>query len=61
MKPANPHRRTLLSAVAAVAAARALPAAAQSPAPFPSRGLRIVVPFAAGTGSDVVARSIGQK
>ncbi|MFM1987155.1 MAG: hypothetical protein RJA99_112 [Pseudomonadota bacterium] len=61
MNRPNPARRALVAGLAAAAAARALPAAAQSPAPFPSRGLRIVVPFAAGTGSDVVARAIGQK
>lgn len=61
MTPSRPARRALMSGLAALAAARALPAAAQGAGPFPSRGLRIVVPFAAGTGSDVVARSIGQK
>jgi tripartite-type tricarboxylate transporter receptor subunit TctC len=61
MNPAAPSRRTVVSGLAALAAARVLPAAAQGAAPFPSRGLRIVVPFAAGTGSDVDARSIGQK
>ena len=33
---------------------------AQTPA-FPNKALRIVVPFAAGTGSDVIARTVGQK
>lgn len=61
MKPHRTARRTVVSGLAALAAARVLPAAAQSAAPFPSRGLRIVVPFAAGTGSDVVARAVGQK
>jgi tripartite-type tricarboxylate transporter receptor subunit TctC len=61
MTASRPSRRALIGGLAALAAARALPAAAQGAGAFPGRGLRIVVPFAAGTGSDVVARSIGQK
>ncbi len=52
-------RRTLVSLVAAAGAAWALPALAQGS--FPSKPIRIVVPFAAGTGSDVIARTVGQK
>ncbi|MFN0163808.1 MAG: Bug family tripartite tricarboxylate transporter substrate binding protein, partial [Burkholderiales bacterium] len=29
--------------------------------PFPSRPMRLIVPYSAGSGSDVVARTIGQK
>lgn len=61
MTPPNTSRRALIGGLAALAATRTLPARAQAAGPFPNRGLRIVVPFAAGTGSDVVARSIGQK
>ena len=39
--------------------AAALPAAAQDA--YPSRPIRLIVPFTAGGGSDLVARSIGQK
>lgn len=48
------HRRSLL---ALAATAFAWPARAQA---FPSRPLRVVVPFAAGGPADVVAREVGQ-
>ena len=46
-------------AIVLVAAATALPAAAQ--APYPNRSIRIVVPYTAGTGIDILARVTGQK
>ncbi len=66
--PTHARRRTLAAVAVAMALGAALgaPASAQGTADapasaFPSRAIRIVVPFAAGTGSDVVARAIGQK
>lgn len=54
-------RRHFLQAAACAAAAptlSALPAFAQD-APWPTRPLRIIVPFGAGSGNDIVARLVG--
>lgn len=47
-------------ALAAVLTLAALPAA-QAQERFPSRPIRVIVPFTAGTGIDILARTIGQK
>src|SRR5687767_7605218 len=51
-------RRSVLSGVAALVAAPALPAIAQS---WPSRPVRILVGTAAGGSPDIVSRVIGEK
>ena len=42
-------------------AAMALPAAAGAQEPFPSRPIRLIVPYPAGGGTDIVGRLVGQK
>jgi tripartite-type tricarboxylate transporter receptor subunit TctC len=51
--------RVLTAAVATIAAWGALPAAAQER--WPAKPVRLVVPFAAGGSTDIVARMVGQK
>jgi tripartite-type tricarboxylate transporter receptor subunit TctC len=50
----------LLASVAAAAACMVLPAQAQTTA-WPTKPVRIVVPFPAGGATDVVTRALGQK
>jgi tripartite-type tricarboxylate transporter receptor subunit TctC len=58
MPPFRIARRTLLAA----GAAACLPLArAQSPAAYPTRPVRIIVGFPAGTGPDIVARLVARK
>jgi tripartite-type tricarboxylate transporter receptor subunit TctC len=55
------NRKTfLLASVAAAAACIVLPAQAQTTA-WPTKPVRIVVPFPAGGATDVVTRALGQK
>jgi tripartite-type tricarboxylate transporter receptor subunit TctC len=51
-------RRTLATVIFATAAASAFSAFAQT---FPSRPIKIIVPVAAGGGTDLLARTLGQK
>jgi tripartite-type tricarboxylate transporter receptor subunit TctC len=52
-----PTRRTLLCALGGASSLAALPAAAQD-APFPNRPIRILLAFAPGGGTDLIARTL---
>ena len=53
-------RRTIMSAALGALMAAALPASAQQAANFPSKPITFVVPFAAGSATDLIARALGQ-
>ena len=56
------HRRRVLGMSVALGAGLAIgaPSLGRAQAAFPSRPIRIVVPYSAGTGSDLLARTVGQ-
>ncbi len=60
-KPGQPSRRDLLAAAAALAGAAAWPAALAQGAKFPSRQIRIIVPFPPGGLTDAYARLFGEQ
>ncbi len=55
------QRRHFLTTVAAVAGAASMPQWAQAQTSYPSKPVRVIVPFAAGGTTDVVARLVMQK
>ena len=58
MNPSTHRRRALATAAAALALALAGTAGAQ--APYPAKAVTFVVPFAAGSATDQLARALGQ-
>jgi tripartite-type tricarboxylate transporter receptor subunit TctC len=58
----NATRRGTLALLGSLFAAAALaPAIAQTPAAYPNRSIRMIVPYTPGTGIDILARVLGQK
>ena len=53
-------RRTIMSAALGALMTAALPASAQQAVNFPSKPITFVVPFAAGSATDLIARALGQ-
>ena len=53
------HRRTVLAAIGAIAA-MALPPAASAQGKYPEKPITFIVPFAAGSATDQLARALGQ-
>jgi tripartite-type tricarboxylate transporter receptor subunit TctC len=62
VQPARLTRRELLAATAAGGALCAIgwPVTANAASDFPSRPIRIIVPYSTGTGSDALARTLAQ-
>jgi tripartite-type tricarboxylate transporter receptor subunit TctC len=59
-RPKPPARRHAFAAGLALLAAAALPAAALAQTAYPSKPVTFVVPFAAGSATDQLARALGQ-
>jgi tripartite-type tricarboxylate transporter receptor subunit TctC len=53
--------RVRLAAICAALGFCAVPAAAQSPIAYPAKAIRFIVPFPAGSGTDIIARLVAAK
>jgi tripartite-type tricarboxylate transporter receptor subunit TctC len=63
MKETSMYRRCFARAVLAAVATTVVlcaPAPTAAQAPYPSRPIRIIIPFAGGSGSDIIARVVGE-
>lgn len=57
----NTHRRTTIAALSVATMMATLPMAAQAQGAYPNKPIRVIVPFAAGSTTDIIARAIADK
>jgi tripartite-type tricarboxylate transporter receptor subunit TctC len=53
------NKRSLIHAALALTVAAAVAPAFAQPAPYPNKPIRFIVPFTAGSGTDIIARTVG--
>lgn len=53
------NKRSLIHAALALAFAASLAPSFAQPAPYPNKPIRFIVPFTAGSGTDIIARTVG--